>query len=157
MKKLITALTACTVLAGCATPADNIAPAYVSTVGYQGLSCKQLALEATDISARAAAAAGMQDQKATGDAVATGVALVVFWPAFFLIRGDGTQAAEVSRLKGEMQAIETSSRRNGCGIVFDTQPKRAKAVANMQSLLTRPHCRVFLAWRSRICRGIQAA
>src|SRR6187200_1574712 len=109
MKKLITALTVCTVLAGCATRADNIAPAYVSTVGYQGLSCKQLSLEATDISARAAAAAGMQDQKATGDAVATGVALVVFWPDLFLIRGDGTQAAEVSRLKGEMQAIETSS------------------------------------------------
>jgi hypothetical protein len=132
MKKLITALTVCTVLAGCATRADNIAPAYVSTVGYQGLSCKQLSLEATDISARAAAAAGMQDQKATGDAVATGVALVVFWPALFLIRGDGTQAAEVSRLKGEMQAIETSSRRKGCGIVFDAQPKKAKSVANTQ-------------------------
>ena len=117
MKKLITALTVCTVLAGCATRADNIAPAYVSTVGYQGLSCKQLSL---------------QDQKATGDAVATGVALVVFWPALFLIRGDGTQAAEVSRLKGEMQAIETSSRRKGCGIVFDAQPKKAKSVANMQ-------------------------
>src|SRR5688572_18533961 len=108
MNKLIGALMACAVLAGCASRADNITAAYVSTVGYQGLSCKQLAGEATDISARAAAAAGMQNQKATGDAVATGVALVVFWPALFFVKGDGAQAAEVSRLRGEMQAIETT-------------------------------------------------
>jgi hypothetical protein len=133
MKKIIAALAACAVLAGCATRADNIAAAYVSTVGYQGLSCKQLSIEATDISARAAAAAGIQDQKATGDAVATGVALVVFWPALFLVKGDGAQAAEVSRLKGEMQAIETASRRKGCGIGFGTQPKRTKAVAETAS------------------------
>ena len=113
--------------------ADNIAAAYVSTVGYQGLSCKQLSLEATDISARAGAAAGVQDQKATGDAVAAGVALIVFWPALFLVKGDGAQAAEVSRLKGEMQAIETASRRKGCSIVFDAQPKKTKAVAKKAS------------------------
>ena len=133
MKKLIVALTACAVLAGCASRAHNITPAYVSTVGYQGLSCKQLAIEATDISSRAAAATGMQNQKATGDAVAMGVALVVFWPALFLLKGDGAQAAEVSRLKGEMQAIETTSRRRGCGIVFDAQPKKTKVVAKKTS------------------------
>ena len=133
MKKLITALTACAALAGCASRAENIAPAYVSTVGYQGLSCNQLSLEATEISARAAGAAGVQDQKASGDAVAMGVALVVFWPALFLVKGDGAQAAEVSRLKGEMQAIETASRRKGCGIVFDTQPQKNKAVTKKAS------------------------
>ena len=133
MKRPIIALTVCAVLAGCATRADNIAPAYVSTVGYQGLSCKQLAFEATEISARAAAATGMQNQKATGDAVAMGVAVVVFWPALFLLKGDGAQAAEVSRLKGEMQAIETASRRRGCGIVFDAQPKKTKVVAKKTS------------------------
>ena len=31
----------------------------------------------------------MQNQKATGDAVAMGVAVVVFWPALFLLKGDG--------------------------------------------------------------------
>jgi hypothetical protein len=128
MKKLIAATMACAILAGCATRADNIAPAYVSTLGYQGLSCKQLAIEATDISSRAAAAAGMQDQKATGDAVAMTAAVIVFWPALFFVRGDGAQAAEVSRLKGEMQAIETTSRRRGCGITFETQrPKKTAA------------------------------
>jgi hypothetical protein len=66
-----------------------------------------LALEAQAVSARAATAAGVQDQKATGDAVAMTVGLVVFWPALFFMKGDGAQAAEVGRLKGEMQAIDT--------------------------------------------------
>ena len=126
MKKIICAAVAGSLLAGCATRADNIAPAYVSTVGYQGLGCVQLASEASELSARAAAAMGAQNQKATGDAVAMGVALVVFWPAVFFIGGDGAQAAEVSRLKGEMQAIETAARRKGCNIRFQ-QPAPTKS------------------------------
>ncbi len=127
---MILSLIAMSVLAGCATRADNITAAYVSTVGYQGLSCGQLANEATAISAAAAAAMGAQNQKATGDAVAMGVALVVFWPAVFFIGGDGAQAAEVSRLKGEMQAIETASRRQGCNIRFQSQQPVKKMAKN---------------------------
>lgn len=118
-KKMICAASAAALLAGCASSASSIRPAYVSTVGYQGLSCGTLAGEATEVSARAQAAMGVQNQKATGDAVAMGVALVVFWPALFFIRGNGADAAEVSRLKGEMQAIESASRLKGCGIKFE--------------------------------------
>ena len=53
MKKAILALTALALLAGCATRADNIAAAYVSPIGYQGLSCGQLGNEAQAISSRA--------------------------------------------------------------------------------------------------------
>ncbi|HEV2898451.1 MAG TPA: hypothetical protein VGX71_11575 [Pseudaminobacter sp.] len=97
-------------------------PAYVSPVGYRGLSCGQIANEVQAVSARAAEAAGIQNQKATGDAVAMTVGLAVFWPALFLMKGDGAQAAEVARLKGEMQALETASRRNGCNIQFQAAP-----------------------------------
>ena len=54
------------------------------------------------------------------------VGLVVFWPALLFTQGDGAQAAEVARLKGEMQAIEDASRRRGCGITFDRQPAKKK-------------------------------
>ena len=108
--------------AGCASPASSIGAAYVSPVGYQGLSCGQIANEVQAVSARAAEAIGAQNQKATGDAVAMTVGLVVFWPALFLMKGDGAQAAEVARLKGEMQALETASRRNGCNIKFEAAP-----------------------------------
>jgi hypothetical protein len=65
---------------------------------------------------------GSQDAKARNDAVATGVGLVLFWPALFFIKGDSTTAAEVSRLKGEMEAIEQASVRKECGIQFRRGP-----------------------------------
>lgn len=111
---------------GCASRPENISAAYVSPVLYQGLSCSQIANEVQAVSARAAAATGVQNQKATGDAVAMGVALVVFWPALFFIGGDGASAAEVGRLKGEMDALQAASRRNNCGIVFEAAPVKKK-------------------------------
>lgn len=64
---------------------------------------------------------GAQDSKATGDAVATGVGIVLFWPALFFIKGDSTTAAELARLKGEMEAIEQTSIKKNCGITFKKQ------------------------------------
>ena len=60
----------------------------------------------------------MQDAKATSDALATGVGVVLFWPALFLIKGDSTTAAELSRLKGEKEAIERAGVQKQCGIRF---------------------------------------
>jgi hypothetical protein len=105
-------------LAGCASKSENIAAAYVSPLTYQPYTCDQLRLEATRVSSRAIALSGAQDSKATGDAVATGVAIVIFWPAAFLIKGDGATGAELARLKGEMEAIEQSSVQKKCGIEF---------------------------------------
>lgn len=82
------------------------------------MTCQQLAAEAQLVANRAAAASTAQDKKASNDAVATGVGMVLFWPALFFIKGDGSQAAEVGRLKGEMQAIETANTAKNCGIRF---------------------------------------
>jgi hypothetical protein len=51
-------------------------------------------------------------------AVATGVGVVLFRPALFFIKGDSTTAAEVARLKGEMDPIEQASIQKKCGIEF---------------------------------------
>lgn len=111
---------AAVLLSGCATRPKDIAPAYVSTTGYQALTCEQLQEEATVVSSRAVAAAGAQERAANQDAALTTVGVVLFWPAILFNKGDGAGAAEVSRLKGEMQAIETVSRQKDCGIVFQT-------------------------------------
>ncbi len=105
-------------MAGCASKSENIAAAYVSPNQYASYSCRMLEEEATRVSSRAIAASGAQDTKATNDAVATGVAVVLFWPAAFLIKGEGASAAEVARLKGEMDAIEQASIQKRCGIQF---------------------------------------
>ncbi len=104
--------------AGCASRAENISAAYVSPLQYQNYSCSQLGEEASRLASRAAQVAGVQDSKATNDAVATGVGVIIFWPALFLIKGDATTAAELARLKGEMEAIERVSIEKKCNIRF---------------------------------------
>ncbi|WP_062212739.1 hypothetical protein [Aureimonas sp. AU12] len=126
MRKIAIGLAAVLALSGCAKRADSIAAAYVSPTPYMGLSCAQLSEEAKVISSRAQAASGAQDSKAGKDAAVTAVGLVVFWPALFFVGGDSATAAEVSRLKGEMQAIEDASRRKGCKIQFAPKPAPAK-------------------------------
>jgi hypothetical protein len=46
------------------------------------------------------------------------VAVVIFWPAAFMVGGDRNTAAELGRLKGELEAIEQVSIRKNCGIQF---------------------------------------
>jgi hypothetical protein len=105
-------------LTACAKKSDQIAANFVSPTLYQDLSCEQLAVEAQMVASRAAQAAVAQDKQASNDAVAVGVGTVLFWPALFFIKGDGANAAEVARLKGEMQAIETANMRRNCNLRF---------------------------------------
>lgn len=111
---------------GCASSAEDIAPSYVSPIAYENYSCEQLAFEAQSVSSRAAQAAGVQNKARTSDAVVTTVGVVVFWPALFFLDGDGQQAAELARLKGQMEAIEQSSIRKNCGIEFKREPPPKK-------------------------------
>jgi hypothetical protein len=104
-------------LLGCAKRSENVAAAYVSPLAYEQFNCGQLTEEAGRLSQRAAELSGVQDRKRTGDIVATTAAIIVFWPAAFLVSGDDTQTAEPARLKG-------SSRRSG-----ESQFKRVVARA----------------------------
>lgn len=130
MRKFIAVALSCLTLAGCASRASDIKASYVSTTGYDSLSCSQLANEAQAVSAHVISATGEQNNRATGDAVAMTVGMVVFWPALFLMHGDGATAGELARLKGEMEAIETTSRRKGCNIHFET--REAQKAGNQQ-------------------------
>jgi len=114
-------LTAAALAAGataCASYSEKIPATYVSPVIYENLSCRQIAEEASRVSRRAAEVAGVQDSQATRDSVVTGVAIVVFWPAAFFVGGDRGSAAELGRLKGEMDALEQASVKKNCGIQF---------------------------------------
>lgn len=127
MYRVVAWLTLAAACAGCASSASDIQPQYVSPLQYQHLSCPQIAAEAQRVSRRVAEVSGVQDEKASGDAVATGVALVLFWPAAFLIKGDGASAAELGRLKGEFEALEQASNQKRCGLQFKRPPSTAEA------------------------------
>jgi hypothetical protein len=61
------------------------------------------------VSARAAVASGAQDQNATNDTIVTTAAVILFWPAAFMIKGNGANAQEVAQLKGDKDAIEQAN------------------------------------------------
>ncbi len=91
----------------CATPPDKIASAYVSPVQYQDYSCKQIAREMERVSHRVSELYGSLNKTASNDNAQMAVGLILFWPTlFFLEGGDGPQASEYARLKGEREALE---------------------------------------------------
>lgn len=119
MKKIIAfTLSGLVSLAGCAEKSDKITAAYISPLQYQSYSCGQIQAEAQRVSGRVAEIAGVQDKQANNDAVATGVALVLFWPAAFFIGGNKENAGQLSRLKGEIDALEQANIQKKCGIEF---------------------------------------
>jgi hypothetical protein len=119
IKQIFAVAIAAAMVTSCASKAKDIKASYVSSTLYESLSCAQLREEAMNVSNRAIVASGEQDKQAGNDAAAVTVGMVIFWPAIFFAKGDGASAAEVSRLKGEMQAIEKASLKNNCGIKFD--------------------------------------
>lgn len=143
----------CLVIGGCASSAKNIAPAYVSPITYQQYDCVQLSGEAQRVTANAQRVAGVQDEKATNDAVATGVAVVLFWPAaFFVSGGDGrrrrnspscaVRRKRSSRSRYRRNAVSRSRtlnrrRRRRAGI--KCQASCRKVVPNLRG--ERPGCR----------------
>src|SRR5262245_38159779 len=127
MRQIVCVIVSMLALGGCATSSDKITASYVSPMQYESWNCRQLADEAQRISQRAAATAGAQDSQVTKDAVATTVGVIIFWPALFLIGGDKQTAAELARLKGEMDAIEQTSIRKNCRIQFQRPAQTASA------------------------------
>src|ERR1700744_4406825 len=123
--RVLGAVALCAALGGCASSAADITPTYVSPVTYQSFTCVQLGQEAQAVSARAAALSGAQDSQRTKDTVATTAAVIIFWPAAFLVGGDKQNAAELAQMKGQMVAIEQASIAQKCDIQFQGKPQGA--------------------------------
>lgn len=116
-KTLIAVLLAATAASGCAQKAANIAPSYASRALYDPLSCAQIRAETDQVVSRLNSLSGVQDKKATTDAVLTGVGVVLFWPALIFtsgLAGGNDHAAEIGELKGQAEALQASYRSKGC-------------------------------------------
>lgn len=115
-------LTAAVGISACAKPASQITAAYVSPIPYDDYDCAQIAAEAERVSSRLLPLNDIQNNKATSDALATTAAVIVFWPAAFLVRGDDQASYELARLKGEMETLKAASIAKGCNIEFREPP-----------------------------------
>ena len=116
MNKFLGLLTA-TLLIGCATQPKDLPTAYVSPLQYKDYSCDQISMEMNRVSRKVNELRGDLKEEADNDSAQMAIGLVIFWPAlFFLEGGDGADAAEFSRLKGEFEALESISIQKSCGI-----------------------------------------
>lgn len=103
------------VVSACASNPDNLSTAYVSPVKYEGYDCDQLSSEMTAINQRSLDLYRSLKKKRSGDNWQTGIGFVLFWPAlFFLEGGDGPEANEFSRLKGEFEALKEVNIQKRC-------------------------------------------
>jgi hypothetical protein len=101
-------------LAGCATAGKDVAATYVSPIQYSNYDCDQLRQELGRIGGRVAQLTGRLDEAASNDKAIVGVGMILFWPALFALGGTKQQEAELSRLKGEYDALQTASTNKKC-------------------------------------------
>ena len=107
-KQLLILLLVPLLLTSCATNPNKIQASYVSPVMYKDYDKEQIIMEMDHISRRTLEVYNSLKQTANDDAAQMTVGLLIFWPAlFFLEGGDGPEAAEYARLKGQYEALRT--------------------------------------------------
>lgn len=100
---------------GCASKPDNLVAAHVSPLKYSQYSCEQVLQEMEYTSQRTIELYNSLNKKADTDSAQMAVGMLLFWPAlFFLEGGDGPEASEYSRLKGEYEALRKISIQKKC-------------------------------------------
>ena len=103
------------IVASCASSPNDIQTAYVSEYQYNDYTCKQVERERTRVSRRVGELHASLKETAETDNAQMAVGMILFWPVlFFLEGGDGPQAQEYARLKGEAEALEKVSITKSC-------------------------------------------
>jgi hypothetical protein len=108
------------VLSACASTPESIAPAYISDLSYQNLTCEQLATEMTHLNAAYATAATEQHEARENDTI--GVILLGL-PVSSL--SGGNVAPQIANIKGNQAAIDHVAIQKNCtGIVAVQGPAK---------------------------------
>lgn len=130
MKKiLLTTLSAAICVSACASNPNKMTASYVSPNIYGDYDCKQITTEQQRILHRTDELYTQLRKDADNDAWQMGVGLVLLWPVlFFLEGGDGPEAVEYKRLKGEYEALEKASNAQRCDLLFKSLVPTASSV-----------------------------
>ena len=122
IRRAVCTLVSLAMLGGCATAGKDIAASYVSPEQYTSYDCQQLQLEMARIHGRVSQLTGRLDEAANNDKMIMGAGLLIFWPALFALGGTKQQEAELARLKGEYEAVQSASVAKKCSLKPE-QPK----------------------------------
>ena len=88
---------------------------YVSPNQFSNLDCEQVRQEMTRLSGRVNQLSGRLDEAASNDKAIGVVGAILFWPALFALGGTKPQEAELGRLKGEYDALQSVNTQKKCG------------------------------------------
>ncbi len=99
-----------------AKTSSEVAPELVSPSMYRGLSCRELRAEAKAIKDATPALAAAVDKEYNNDKTLEAVTWILFWPAAFAMDGNENEAAQLSRAKGQLEAITVQMKNKGCRI-----------------------------------------
>lgn len=128
LKSLALALTVPLTLGACVSQPEKIQSSYISPSTYAGRNCNQLMSERNEIVGRVNMLTAQQKKAANNDAVATGVALLLFWPAAFALAASNDSSTALSSAKGHYDAVTQQMRTQGCKMPPEPiQPVMAKA------------------------------
>ncbi len=97
-------------LSGCATNPDKIGASYVSPLMYKSFTDEQVIMEMNHVGRRTSELYAQLKKEAKADKWQMGIGLLIFWPTLFALEGgDGVEAQEYARLKGEYEALRQSA------------------------------------------------
>ena len=99
---------------GCAHSSEEIAAQPVPVSTFDGYECTKIASEGDRISARMTELRTEVDETADDDELMTTVGILVFPPLLFFLKGDGAEADEYGRLKGEDAALQEVAAQKQC-------------------------------------------
>jgi hypothetical protein len=130
MKRFICIVAALAFLSGCAAGPDKIATTYISPLQYNTYNEEQIGGELERVNVRISELEGRLKKKEDGDKLKTTIGVVLFWPTLFFLDGNGPDAQEYARLKGERDALEKVAIQKGYAVA--STPKIADTSRNQR-------------------------
>jgi hypothetical protein len=115
------------------TSSGNIIAQHVPPERYQGLTCWEIGAEGERVASRVAEISGDEHSAASGASWFVAQSVVVLWPTPWLANTEegstdwlattAVGTTELSKLRGEFEALEQASERKRCGLSFKQQAR----------------------------------
>jgi len=117
MKNTILIILVCSLvfLSACATSPANIIGTNVSPQMYASWDCEQIQSEIFRLNSVNTNLTAQQSKIYKNDQAMGWIGTFLLWPLYLFIKGDGTVAAELASVKGEMKALNQISNMKKCG------------------------------------------
>jgi len=106
-------------LSACSASSDHILAQYVPPEKYQALTCWEIGTEGKRVVSRVAEISG-EYPATSGAAWLVAPSIVVHWPTPWFATSEEA-ATELSKLKGEFEALEQAAALKRCGLSFKQQ------------------------------------